>query len=326
MKLNVEQIKSLTYGAVEIPEEDGWIRFHRFTPAQREVYDRLHPQFEEKVRASSNIRLTMETDSQHLRFDYKLQTGSSRPYGYFDVYEDGVLKHHFGDLVPSVTEGRGELVLGPGMKRVEMHFPFSCVTAIANVELDDGAQVKPVRKSRSMIAFGDSITQGYTAIYPSLSYISRLTDMLDADCVNKGIGGERFFPELAECPDERDPELITVAYGTNDWNNSPREVVADKCRRFYEALSRNYPKAKIFAITPLWRKDGQKETPFGAPQPAVSELIADICKDIPNVTVIHGSGFVPWLEPFYEDERLHPNDMGFDFYARNLYNAMIPYL
>lgn len=326
MKLNLEQIKAITKGAVEVTEENGCFRFFRFTPAQRELYGQLRPQYNEKVLATAGVRLSLETDAEFIGFDYCLKTGSSRPYGFFDVYENGTLKHHFGDMVPSEMEGRGEIQLSPGMKKVEIHFPWSCITSLANVEVSDGAQVKATEKTRRMIAFGDSITQGYSAIYPSLTYMSRLTDMLDAECFNKAIGGDKFFPELADSPDSVEPDLITVAYGTNDWNGCTRDLVEERCRQFYQALARRYPKAQIFAITPIWRKDGGKETQFGAPQPAVADLIASVCADIPGVTVIRGGGFVPWLEEFFEDKYLHPNDMGFDFYAKNLYNALLPYI
>lgn len=326
MKLNLDQLKAITNGAVEVTEENGCFHFYRFTKIQQELYGELRPQYNEKVLATAGVRLGLETDSEYLAFDYSLQTGSSRPYGFFDVYENGTLKHHFGDMVPSKFEGRGEISLSQGVKKVEVHFPWSCVTTLANVEVADGAQVKPIEKKRRMIAFGDSITQGYSAIYPSLTYISRIADMLDAECFNKAVGGDKFFPELAGTADPVIPDLITVAYGTNDWSHDPREVVEEKCRQFYQALAKSYPNTQIFAITPIWRKDGNKETKFGAPQPAVAELIADVCAEIPGITVIRGGGFVPWVEDFFEDKYLHPNDMGFDFYARNLYNALIPYI
>ena len=75
-----------------------------------------------------------------------------------------------------------------------------------------------------MIMFGDSITHGYDALNPSFSYANRLADLLNADFVNKGIGGERFFPTLAQLKDDIEPDYITVAYGTNDWAHSPKEV------------------------------------------------------------------------------------------------------
>lgn len=327
MKLNLEQIKAITKGAVEVTEENGRFHFYRFTKAQRELYGALRPQYNEKVLASAGVRLVLETDSDYLAFDYSLQTGSSRPYGFFDVYENGTMTRHFGEMLENhKLETREEIPLSKGMKRVEVYFPWSCVTTISNVEVADGALVKPVEKKRRMIAFGDSITQGYSAVYPSLTYVSRITDMLDAECFNKAIGGDKFFPELAGTADPLEPDLITVAYGTNDWSHDPREVVEEKCRQFYQALAKSYPNTQIFAITPIWRKDGNKETQFGAPQPVVADLIADVCAEIPGITVIRGGGFVPWVEDFFEDERLHPNDMGFDFYARNLYNALMPYI
>ena len=326
MKLNLEQIKAITKGAAEVTEENGYFHFYRFTAAQRELYRSLRPQFNDKILATAGIRLSFETDSVFLRFDYILRTGSSRHYGYFDVYENGVLKHHFGDEVSNVAEGGGEVRLTPGIKELEVHFPWSSIAELSNVEVSDGAYVGATKKARRMIAFGDSITQGYSAIYPSLTYMSRLTDMLDAECFNKAIGGDKFFPELADSPDSVEPDLITVAYGTNDWSGCPREEVEKKCRGFYQNLAMRYPNSRIYAITPIWRKNSDKITKFGAPLSAVAELIASVCEEIPNVTVIRGDGFVPWLEEFYEDERLHPNDMGFDFYARNLYNALIPYI
>jgi len=326
MKLNLEQLKAVTKGVAEVTEENGRFHFYRFTKVQRELYGELRPQYNEKVLATAGVRLALETDSEYLAFDYRLQTGSSRPYGFFDVYENGTLKHHFGDMVPSKFEGRGEIRLSQGMKKVELYFPWSCITTLTNVEVADGAQVRPMEKKRRMIALGDSITQGYSAIYPSLTYISRISDMLDAECLNKAIGGDKFFPELADSPDPQEPDLITVAYGTNDWSSCTRDFVEEKCRQFYQALAKSYPNTQIFAITPIWRKDADKETKFGAPQPAVADLIADVCAEIPGITVIRGGGFVPWVEDFFEDERLHPNDMGFDFYARNLYNALIPYI
>lgn len=36
-----------------------------------------------------------------------------------------------------------------------------------------------------------------------------------------------------------------------------------RCHGFYDALAKNYPNAKIFALTPIWRKDLSKETDFG---------------------------------------------------------------
>ena len=70
---------------------------------------------------------------------------------------------------------------------------------------------------KRILCFGDSISQGYDALYPSNQYTPQLAKLLDAEEYNKAIGGEIFRPELALARDDFEPEYITVAYGTNDW-------------------------------------------------------------------------------------------------------------
>lgn len=56
-----------------------------------------------------------------------------------------------------------------------------------------------LRYSRSDISsYGDSITQGYDALFPSYSYINRFSMYLDAFIYNKAIGGDIFRPALIE--------------------------------------------------------------------------------------------------------------------------------
>ena len=43
-----------------------------------------------------------------------------------------------------------------------------------------------------MICFGDSITQGYTSKFSSLSYVNQVARALNAEVVNQGIGGYYF--------------------------------------------------------------------------------------------------------------------------------------
>lgn len=91
----------------------------------------------------------------------------------------------------------------------------------------------------------------------------------------------------------------------------------ERAGAFYGALRRNYPYAKIFAITPIWRKDYQGKRAFG-PFEAVAAGIRQAVADIPDITVIDGFDLVPHDEKFFSDLRLHPNDAGFAHYGENL--------
>ncbi|MBP3580252.1 MAG: SGNH/GDSL hydrolase family protein [Clostridia bacterium] len=178
--------------------------------------------------------------------------------------------------------------------------------------------MKPEKK---LIAYGDSITHGYDALRPSNRYIAKLADMLGAEEYNKAIGGERFFPELAKLKDAFVPDYITVAYGTNDWSCMDEETFKHKCKAFYTNISQNYPEAKIFAITPIWRKDMSEYREFGDFR-KVEQDIRSAVMDIKNVTVVSGFDFVPKDEKYFADLRLHPNDEGFGYQAENLYKEI----
>ena len=329
MKLTFEQVQEIARGAVRISEDNGSFHFYRFTEAQTEAYLKTSPKdFYKKAFATAGIRLAFRTDSKRFAFDFKTSYASSREYAYFDVYVNGAFSKHFGCDGNAMMDGSANITLPEGEKTVEIYLPWSRDAVLSNIEIDDGASLSGVTRAKTMISFGDSITHGYDAIYPSLSYASQLAQNLDADALNKGIGGDIFFPELLKEKDNIDPDFITVAYGTNDWSSkAPRETFVQHCTDFYTRLSALYPNAKIFAIAPIWRNDWTRtNSGFGVPVTAVREEIREICKDLPNVTVLDGFNFVPHRKEFFADLYLHPNDFGFCLYAKALYNEIVKHL
>lgn len=324
MDLTFNDIRGIVHGASYVEEQENSIRFYRFTKAQQNMYFQANPEdFYKKTFATAGVRLCFTTNSAYVRLHYRMTKASSRNFGWFDLYENGVLVAHFGGDITEPLEGSEEILLSAGEKKVELYFPWSAAGEILSMELEDGAVFRPVEKKRTMIAFGDSITQGYDAIYPSRTYQNRIADLLDANCMNKGIGGERFVPALLDSDENIKPDLITVAYGTNDWSRREPGYYEQNCRSFFSKLTARYPEAKIIAITPIWRADNTKETPFGAPLCEAVKLVTRICSEFDGVTVIHGGSFTPRLGEFYSDGYLHPTDMGFDFYAENLYPAIV---
>lgn len=323
MKLDLEEIRSITKGVTKVSEDDGYFRFFRFTDTQSDTYLKLGKNdFYKKTFGSAGVRIAVHTDTTRFAFDYRFFPASSRKFAYFDVYTDGVLYSHFGFESDEVMSGHAEISLPDGEKTLEIYFPWGRRTDIKNVEINDGASLHGVNRQHTMLSFGDSITHGYDSVHPSLSYASQISYLLDADAINKGIGGDIFCPDIVE-KEDIEPDFITVAYGTNDWSGQPYESFEVKCREFYKKLSDIYPKSRIFAITPIWRKDMSKKTKFGFPADKVDEKIREFCRNLPNVTVINGWNLVPHSKEFFADFNLHPNDLGFCIYARNLYTEIM---
>ncbi len=306
-------------GTVETVETEGEWTFHRFSPRQALAYHEAgNEDFYRKTFASAGVRLAFRTDAASLSFDYRFGYGSSRPYGYFDVYADGALVAHLGLEKDDGERHVAEATLGPGAKDVEIYLPWSRSTFISPLRLIDATFAEPLRRKHTMICFGDSITQGYDAIYPSLAYTEAIGRFLDADVINKAIGGDRFFPALLEEPDAFAPDFVTVAYGTNDWHHRGEDEFRSHATAFYTRLAALYPTARIFALTPLWRKEAASHSPLGQDVRCVDAFIQDACAGLANVTLVPGDALVPHLPEFFSDGYLHPNDMGFCLYAQNL--------
>ena len=329
MKLNFSQIKDVTLGAVRMEEMEDGVHFFRFTAEQEALYKERKESFYVKSFSTSGVQLRFRTNSGTLFLSADVSGGTTRSFFAIDVFADGkkvgVIKNFTeeqlcGDYVKAkfpLGNVSGTFDLGEEEKEVRICFPWSVIAVLKELSLDDGSFVLPVKPSKKMLCFGDSITHGYDAAYPSNKYITKLAWALDAEEHNKAIGGEIFFPALAAAKEDFEPDYITVAYGTNDWSHCTKEEFTKNCKDFYDHLCRNYPDAKVFAITPIWRKDMNQSKPFGDFM-SVCETIRETAVEHDNVFVIEGHGFVPGDEALFSDLRLHPNDKGFAYYAENL--------
>lgn len=324
MKLEYELIKTLAFGVEYVKTENDKIIFSRFTKQERNAlsYGR------DNSFSTAGVRIEFETDSKYLKIatSVKESNPDGRNFYSFDVYCNGSMVgqiKNFNNMPQypykkyNIADRQKSFFLKAGLKHIRICFPWSVQGMIREIELDDGAIITPIRKPRKVIMYGDSITQGYDAAKSSLSYASRLADMLDADVINKGIGGSVFMPELTKHKGNILPEFITVAYGTNDWKGSDFEGFKIRSHAFCENLVNNYPNTLIFVIAPIWRADNNEIHKLGS-----FSVVADTLKQIAdcrnNLCFIDGFGFIPKDTVYYRDSYLHPNDEGFELYANAL--------
>ncbi len=321
MKLNLHQIREITQGAVGVKEEQDKICFFRFTKEQEEIYSKRE-YFYFKTFATSGIKLCFKTNSTKFKIKGVASCGSARSYYCFELF---VNKRKFGEL-NNFQNGAAlklyplgefplggfetEWQLGEGEKLIELIFPWSVKIQMEEISLDDDCYIEAVRPKQKLLCFGDSITHGYDALYPGMKYTSRLAEALGAEEFNKGIGGELFFPALAETREAFEPDYITVAYGTNDWARRDREAFVKNCNWFFKNLCKNYPSTKIYAISPLWRRDMDESKSFG-PFTDLDAVIGGVVSKYENVRFISGFNILPHSEEWFADKKVHPNDEGF---------------
>lgn len=332
MKLTYQQICDITQGAAYISEEDGSVVFHRFTKEQEELYYKTNQCFYQKALAPAGVILQFQTDSNCVILKGKTSKASTRTYYSIDVLEDGVPAGHvdnFSQLMLPEDYTKCDYPLGnfsktiplkSGMKTITICMPWSVQVALKDLSLSDGSIIIPDRMQKKLLAFGDSITQGYDALRPMNRYVFQLARSLNAVEYNKAIGGEVFFPALANTQEDWMPDLILVAYGTNDWDKLGRDTFLENARMFLRTLRDQYAGVKLFVMRPIWRKDRDLHREYGTFD-LMRQDLAQICREL-DLQTIDSYSFVPNDTSYFADLRLHPNDKGFASYSHQLIAAV----
>lgn len=322
MELSLQQIRLITHGAVRVDREDGTVRFHRFTKEQEELYrDKSYPSFYNRTFATAGVTLEFDTDSESLSLSLEVAVSCGYRWFTHSIFVDDQRIGEVAGFIPqddTPAKAEGMFSLGSGMKRVRIVFPWNEASRLRSLKLDDDAIVLPVQKRRTALIFGDSITQGYTAWLPENSYASRITRWLDADGINKGIGGAGYWPELAQIKDCFAPELVLIAYGANDWRAKTEAEFASEAEEFCLCIRNSYPDAKIIVLTPIWMKTREVHQKDRWPFENLVSCLKALEGKIDGLTVIDGTDLVPWDLACFAEDLAHPNDIGFACYAQAL--------
>lgn len=332
MELTFDQIKSAATGAVSITREDGLIRFHRMHPAQLDAALVQGEKFLGRAHSTTGVKLTFRTDSTTLSLDVNASRGTMS-YFAADILVDGKLVGSVDNFsheeipvfhakkVYKLGDYSGRFDLGPGEKTVRIHLSWGPVVAIRSLSLDDGASFTPVIPEKKVLFYGDSITQGMDCLHPSQTYSARISDALGMAEYNKAIAGTYSLPGMAAVREDFTPDLIVVAYGTNDWSMTDTATFRANYRALHENIRTNYPDTRIFALTPVFRFAMNECRKLGA-FCKVETIIREITADFPNVTVIDCFPFIPRDHLCFGDGILHPNAKGFDYYFKGLWKEM----
>ena len=304
MKLTFDEIKSVTFGWVEVKEEGGFLDFYKTIESQREAWKRANNDFVyDRARKKTGIKLDFYTDSDFIA------VGTDG--GQTTVAVDGLFVGCFAG------KENYSVRLEAGEKRVTVYLDKHGYTKISSVELSDGATFRAVGHDRKILFMGDSITEGWQSGYDFVSFAEIVSRAFNAESVVNGCGGAYYLPEFAErtC---FDPDIVIVAYGTNDYycyDDFP--TVERNARGFLERIVALYGDKKLFVISPIWRRLRDKPKESMGDFPEYCERLKKIYADYP-IEVIDGFGLVPHDSAFFAGDDLHPNALGFYVYGENL--------
>ena len=322
MRLTFDQIKSITVGAVAVEQRDDGIHFMKCTEGQTAAWYKMSDILGDRSLSTTGIRLDFITNSKSFSFGsssgakYELLIDSQQRFVIVPT-EAGTQKIDYSvNLTNARFEQKDEY-------RVTLVFPsHGSPGVITHVELDDCSYVKPCEYSTKMLFIGDSITQGHNSGYDSLSYAYRVSAHFNANSVINGIGGA-YFEETTFEKIGFDPDIVIVAYGTNDWGrcgNDPEKILAHACG-YMDLIKDAYFDKRVFVISPIWRcVDATGES-----MPALFDECRRRIESEARARgffAVDGLSLVPPVREFFADGHLHPNAIGFSFYAENLIKAI----
>ncbi len=325
MKFTKEIFDSLIRGAYDTCMlEDGALCARRFTERQRNVIGEKIPT---GPYHNAGMRLDFYTDAKSMSMEFRYLLHTSRIFISIDVYEDGVMTYsYFENNSLDAKRGAFDFTFEKqGRKRVTVYLPYTSDLGFEKIELTGESFIEPYNDYAGYILMmGDSITHGYDAERTSQSYASCVMRRLDLDGINQGVGGYSFHCESLDSAlfdGKGQPDIITVAYGTNDWNVKTRENFCRDIDNYFARLRELYPSVPVLVITPVFRASHYIPTKAGTFDFA-REYIASAAKKYSNTYVLDGDKMVPHLYDYFRDVRLHPSDAGFATYGTCVADAV----
>ena len=312
-------------GAIHIRKDGDWYIPERFTGKQLESYAVAEGLRIRSV-APAGCSLSFYSEATKLELSYKIG-GRARSWAAFDLVEDGMLK----DTVEvSEEEGKVSFALsGNKDVRTEIYLPHLVELAIKDIEADDvlisaeayEEMAGEFAKKKLWLCLGDSITQGMDAVSPSLTYPVISAAMLGYDVINQGVGGAMFRSEHLDYIG-REPDMITVAFGCNDWGGvRDADELRQNIRAYLEKLLSLYSCRNIYGIVPIWRRDADDRIRSNMTFKELREFITEEYAKYPFIQMIDGYKLMPAIKRLYGDAgelKAHPSETGFMYMSIKL--------
>jgi lysophospholipase L1-like esterase len=229
-------------------------------------------------------------------------------------------------------EGMAELVMsGRTELPVTVYLPEGMAPLITGVAGVEEAMV-PAPLQPRWLAYGDAVTQGWLASAPAMAWPAVAGRKLGLDVCNFGYAGSARGETtsallLAETP----AEVISVAFGLNNWSRVPHTVplMVEEVRCFLSVVRQSHPEVPIVVVSPTARPDAE-ETPnrVGASlselRQAMEETVRQcIAAGDTMLFLVEGLSVV---DPEHLEDGIYPGDEGHRRLAAAVSKILLPFM
>ena len=229
--------------------------------------------------------------------------------------------------VPETVEVTMSAAGAAGFHDYEIILPYGDSVDFQGVEVNAAARLEPppARSAMRYVAYGDSITHGFTASAVDKTYPYQVAKKMGWQLVNLGLGGRASNVSDAHVVKSLKADVISVLMGVNDWQGAgPVERYRSNMTGFFDAIRAVQPSVPIYYLTPLW------VPPSWTPKSQAAELetYRKVAREIvaarkdPNLHLIEGLDLIDHDANLFDAVAVHPNDRGFAQMAERLANQM----
>jgi lysophospholipase L1-like esterase len=213
-----------------------------------------------------------------------------------------------------------------GFHDYELVLPYGDAVELKGVIVTPTArwETPAARPKTRWVAFGDSVTHGFTSSTVVHSYPFQVGEMMNWEVINAGIGGRECMASDGVLLSEMQADVFSIMIGVNNWQvGTGLEVFRTQITGLLERVVKGRPQARIYVITPLWVDPSWK--PEGAKYPLENyrRIIREAAEKLGSkrVTVIDGPSLIDENPALFDKVSVHPNDAGFAQMAERMVHA-----
>lgn len=213
-----------------------------------------------------------------------------------------------------------------GFHDYELILPYGDAVELQGVAVTPGARwEKPTSRPKvRWVAFGDSVTHGFTASAVVRSYPFLVGEAKGWQVINAGIGGHGAMAADGARLAGIGADVYSVAIGVNNWQGGTElETFRKNMNGLLKGLITGRPGARIYVITPLWVaptwKPQKAKYPLEDYRVVIREVVAELAED--RLVLIDGPLLIDADAALFDKVAVHPNDTGFAQMAERLVKA-----
>lgn len=206
----------------------------------------------------------------------------------------------------------------------EVILPYADSVDLQAVVVNDTAQfaTPSARPTLRYLAYGDSVTQGFTATDVMKGYPYQVAQQNNWQVLNMGIAGRSAVSlDGQNFLGQQNADILSICIGVNDWQGGDalsrfRTVMTN----FFNYLRVIQPRVPIYVITPLWVDSSWSVPKAVATLEEYRQVIREVvaARNDANMYIVEGPSLIDNDKKYFTATLVHPNDAGFVMMASRL--------